>query len=222
MKTELLPFTRDQFLAVFATYNEAIWPLQIIAYLIGSGILVLLYWRSPQSGRLITAGLALMWIWTGIAYHVVFFSAINAAAYGFGAIFVIEALLLIYYGAIRSTLQFAVPTTAPGWIGATLAIYSTLLYPLIGTWTGHQYPALPMFGITPCPVTLFTLGMLLLTTSRIPILLLVVPLIWSLIGGSAAYILSIAQDWVLLLSGVVVVPLLVLRDRRRVQGEIKN
>jgi len=31
----LLPFTPDQFLEVFATYKLAVWPAQLIAYLLG-------------------------------------------------------------------------------------------------------------------------------------------------------------------------------------------
>ena len=31
----MLPFTAEQFLAVFVNYNNAIWPSQIAAYLLG-------------------------------------------------------------------------------------------------------------------------------------------------------------------------------------------
>ena len=48
----------------------------------------------------------------------------------------------------------------------------------------HSYPGAPTFGITPCPVTLFTFGLLLLATTPVPWLLLVIPVAWSLVGGS--------------------------------------
>ena len=211
----MLPFTREQFLAVFATYNGSVWPAQIIAYVVGIGIVALLSWRSARSGRFIAAGLASMWLWTGIAYHGLFFSAINDAALAFAALFVIEAALLAYFGVVRTDLRFGPPTDAPGWLGAAFVAYASIVYPALGLLTGHTYPEMPMFGITPCPVTLFTFGMLLLTTARVSAWLLVVPLVWSLIGGSAAFALSIPQDWVLLFSGLVVVPLIILRDRRR-------
>jgi hypothetical protein len=48
----------------------------------------------------------------------------------------------------------------------------------------------------------------------VPRRLLAIPLLWSLIGGSAAFLLGVPQDWLLLFSGVVTV--LVLRfDRVR-------
>jgi hypothetical protein len=83
---------------------------------------------------------------------------------------------------------------------------------LVGILSGHGWPQVPMFGVTPCPVTLFTFGLLLMTRSPVSGWLLAIPFLWSLIGGSAAIALSVPQDWVLLVSGIIAVPLLVLRD----------
>lgn len=73
----MLPFTRDAFIAVFVDYNEAVWPLQVLAYLIGVSIAALLFRPALASGRLIAAGLAAMWLWTGIVYHGIYFSTIQ-------------------------------------------------------------------------------------------------------------------------------------------------
>ncbi len=72
-----------------------------------------------------------------------------------------------------------------------------------------------MFGITPCPVTLFTFGLLLLTTRTVPRRLLVIPFLWSLVGGSAAMLLGMPQDWPLLFSGIATTAILLTRDRAR-------
>jgi hypothetical protein len=79
---------------------------------------------------------------------------------------------------------------------------------------GHSSLELPMFGVTPCPVTIFTFGMLLLTRQPVPRLLLAIPVLWSLVGGSAAMLLRVPQDWLLLVSGAIAVALLIRRDRR--------
>ena len=71
-----------------------------------------------------------------------------------------------------------------------------------------------MFGITLCPVTIFTFGLFLLASSAHPRWLLVIPFVWSLIGGSAAVLLHVPQDWFLLFSGIAIVPI-VLRERRQ-------
>lgn len=213
----MLPFSRDQFIAVFAEYNVAVWPVQVIAYLLGVGAIVLLLLRSHTHDRIIGGVLAAMWLWTGIAYHWLYFSSINKAAFVFGALFVVQGLTFLLASVVRDPFRFGFPGGAIGWIGWALIVYAAVLYPLLGVWTGHTYPAMPMFGITPCPVTIFTFGLLLLTTAPVSRWHLVVPFVWSLIGGSAAFLLAIPQDWVLLISGVVTTTLLVVRDRGRRQ-----
>lgn len=211
----MLPFTHDQFLEVFRSYNLAVFPAQVFAYLLGFGMIALLLRPQPNASRLVSAGLAAMWLWTGIAYQGIFFSTINQIAVVFAIGFVLQAGVLVYFGVVRNELNFALPTTPLGWLGGVLVAYSAIFYPLIGLWAGQVYPAMPMFGIAPCPVVIFTFGLLLMTTSRVPAWVLIFPFLWSLIGGSAAVLLAVPQDWVLMASGVVTVPLVVLRDRRR-------
>jgi hypothetical protein len=211
----MLPFTQAQFLAVFAAYNAAIWPAQIAAYFLGLGAVFCLGRPSQTNGRIVSGVLAAMWLWTGIAYHGLFFSQINKAAFGFGLLFVVQGALIIDAGVIRSRLRFGLSNTLAGWVGLAFVAYAAVLYPLIGTATGHAFPELPMFGVTPCPVVIFTFGLLLLAANALPLWLLVVPFLWSLIGGSAAILLDVPQDWPLLASGFIAVPLIVMRNRRQ-------
>ncbi len=213
----MLPFDRDQFVAVFAAYNNTIWPVQIVAVALGLAMVILLFRNGVSHGRPIAFGLAAMWLWTGIAYHAIFFAAINPAAYLFAAFFAVEALLIAIHGASRVGMSFAPPRGIAGWVGIGLVAYSLLLYPLIG-WLADGVTELPMFGVTPCPVTLFTFGLFLLARPPMPVRLLVIPAIWSLIGGSAAILLAIPQDWPLLASGFVAVPLIMLRNRAERSG----
>jgi hypothetical protein len=213
----MLPFTTDQFLANLAAYNQAFWPVQLVALGLGGCAVVLLLLRPGMADRLITFILAAMWLWTGIAYHWLYFSRINQAAVVFGALFVAQAALLAHVG-IGKRLRFGRGFGPAAAVGIAFVGYAIVLYPLIGTWTGHAYPRTPAFGVTPCPVTIFTFGLLLLAKQPPPRPLLVVPLIWSLIGGSAAFLLGVPQDWLLLASGVIAVPLIVLGDRRHARA----
>lgn len=214
----MLPFTRAQFLVVFVVYNEVVWPAQVLAYLLGLLMVVLILWPSAHRSRVIATGLAAMWLWTGVAYHGMNFSAISNGAWGFAALFVAQGMLFIEAGVLRGRLAFGPCKGWTGWLGWALVAYSSMGYPLLGQVLGHGYPAMPMFGITPCPVTLFTFGLFLLTTEPVPRRLLVIPVIWSLIGGSAAFLLGIPQDWPLLFSGITVLALL-WRDRQRRRDE---
>ena len=71
-----------------------------------------------------------------------------------------------------------------------------MLYPLIGLAVGERYPTMPLFGISPCPLLVFTFGLLLLARSA-PWWLWIVPLAWAVVGGSAAVLLAVYQDWAL-------------------------
>src|SRR6476619_2828141 len=102
----MLPFTPEQFMSVFASYNAAMWPVQCLAYARGAIAFALAFRGGPRSDRAIVVILAIMWAYTGIGYHLTFFAAINTAAYGFGALFVIEAAGLGYAGVYRNRLNF--------------------------------------------------------------------------------------------------------------------
>lgn len=208
----MLPFSYEQFVQVFALYNENIFPAQVVAYLLAALMVAALFTRAT---RLVGAGLALMWLWTGIGYHWLHFSAINKAAWAFGALFVVQGLLFLFGSVAAPRLQFGKGRGAAGFMGWAYIGYATVIYPLVGMWTGHSYPQMPMFGVTPCPVTIFTFGLLLLVVSRVPLWLLAIPLVWSLIGGSAAFLLRVPQDWFLLVSGVAVIPIAMAQRSRR-------
>jgi hypothetical protein len=214
----MLPFTPEQFLAVFVNYNTAIWPIQIAAYLLGGVVVALLFRKTREGDRVIAGTLALMWLWTGLGYHGLSFSVINKAAYLFAALFIVQGCYFLYAGVYRCQIRFGLrPDLATG-VGAAFMAYAAMVYPLIGVATGHHYPEMPMFGVTPCPVTIFTFGLLLLAVRPLPRLLFVIPFVWSLIGGSAAILLHVPQDWLLLVSGCIAVPLIVFRDRQAIQG----
>jgi uncharacterized membrane protein YjjB (DUF3815 family) len=73
----------------------------------------------------------------------------------------------------------------------------------------------PLFGVAPCPTTIFTLGMLLLSNASWR--LFAIPLVWSIIGGSAAVLLGVPQDYGLILAGAVAAIFLITRGRPSVQ-----
>jgi len=200
----MLPFTREQFLAVFERYDAVAWPAAVVACLLAIGIVAAVLRPSDGRDRFAAVALAAMWIWTGVVYHALFFADINKAALGFAALFVVQGLLFVAWGASSRRLRLGSPGGWRGRIGWLLVEYATLIYPMLAIALGHNLAALPLFGITPCPLTLFTFGILLLTRDRVAWWLLVIPVAWSLVGGSAAFLLGIAPDWPLLLTGLVV------------------
>ena len=187
-----LPFTDAQFFAVFAAYNRAIWPAQVTAYVLGALAIALALKGGARNGRRVAGVLALFWLWMGVAYHWGHFSQINRLAYLFGAVFVLEGVLLAAV-AVRGGVTFRSRTGPRGALGLALVAYAAVIYPLIGHALGHGWPRAPMFGVAPCPTTIFTVG-LLLWAERVPRELVAIPVLWSLVGASAAVLLGVWED----------------------------
>lgn len=209
MKT---PFTREQFLEVFKNYNEAVFPMQIIFYFIS--VLAIYYAIKPtsKSNKIISAILSFFWIWIGIVYNFIFFTVINKAAYLFGTLFILQGILFAILGVFQNKLSFAFRFDKYGITGITLIAYALIVYPVFGFFLGHNYPYSPTFGL-PCPTTIFTLGLLLMCNKKCPVIILIIPLIWSIIGFSAAFNFGIYEDTALIVAGVLTFFMLLLKNR---------
>jgi hypothetical protein len=197
-----LPFTLQQFLDVFIRYNQAVWPMQVVLVLFALAAMLLSYKKIAATDKLITLILSFFWLWMGIVYHIIFFSEINKAANFFGSLFILEGLLILYYGLLSNSFRFRFRPGLAGYTGLALVLVALLLYPAIGYLLGHVYPASPTFGL-PCPTTIFTWGILLWSGKKVPLLLIIIPLLWSFIGFMAAVQLGIREDVLLLLAGIV-------------------
>ncbi len=209
-----LPFTSEQFFEVFARYNSAIWPAQWLLI----GLALIAVWLSipgsATSNRTVSGILAALWLWMGVVYHVAFFASINPAARAFGAVFVLQGILLLWMGVGTPRLLFRASFDVHGIIGGGLIVYALVAYPLIGYLAGHRFPATPTFG-APCPTTIFTLGLLLWIPGRVPWRVVVIPAAWAVIATFAAIRLSVPQDYGLAVAGVAAVALLARRSASR-------
>lgn len=192
----MLPFTQHQFFEVFARYNEAIWPAQLAAYGLGLLALAPAGRASRALSRFTLLSLAALWLWTGVVYHGVFFAEINPAATLFGVLFAAQTALL-GWSALRPPIVFHDRMSTGRLAGWAMIVYAVALYPIVNAASGHLYPHAPSFGLTPCPLVIFTFGVLALSQARTPWSLFVVPVAWAIIGGSAAVLLGVVADWAL-------------------------
>jgi uncharacterized membrane protein (UPF0136 family) len=206
-----LPFTVRDFLDLFGRYNSGIWPAQLVLY--GVAALIVILAVRQERPRLVPVLLATLWLWSGLVYHLTFFSAINPVAPLFGIVFLAQAGILLWDARGRTAgppaahASFAVPA------GKALVAYALIGYPLIGYLAGHHYPETPTFG-APCPTVIFTLGVLLWTRRELSWWLVAIPLVWTVVGTSAAVQLRVPQDYGLTIAGVATVLALAAGTRR--------
>ena len=213
-----IPFTIKQFLDVFETYNLAVFPMQILLYLLAFAAIILTFWRTKHSDRIINSILAFFWLWIGIAYHLIFFATINKAAYIFGIVSILQGIVFLYAGVLNVKLTYGFKPNVYSIIGAVFILYALLIYPLLSHYFGHTYPRNPTFGL-PCPTTIFTFGMLLWTTRSIPKYVLLIPFLWAIVGSNAAFSLGIKEDYGLIVAAALCVILVYIRDKHQSRGE---
>jgi hypothetical protein len=208
-----LPFTVDQFFEIFKSYNQAVFPVQFILILVALVAIFLTFKRGLWPDKITVLILSLLWAWMGVVYHILFFSMINKAAYLFGILNIFQAALFFYFGIIRNELSFRFGKNISGWIGAVLVGYALVIYPALGYFLGHRFPSSPTFGL-PCPTTIFSFGLLLWTTGRLRLIIMLFPVIWALIGTTAAIYLRVYEDFGLLFAGSIAFLLIAMRKNK--------
>jgi hypothetical protein len=212
----------EDFFSTLESYNEKVFPITILTYLLGLVAIYLVSRRSRQSSKFVSSILGFLWLWSGIVLHILFYGptyveflgmTIPGIWYFSGVLFVIQSLLFIVYGIVKNSLSFSLDISLYSIVGAIFVIYSMVIYPLIGFLTGYPYPKYPIFGSSPCPVTIFTLGLLLWTDKKIPLLVAIIPFIWGIMGIMPVLELSVYADIGLILSGIIGFLLILLQNR---------
>jgi hypothetical protein len=192
-----LPFTRTEFFDVFGAYNSALWPAALALWVLSVAVLVFAARSRKPQDRALSALLTVQWVWSALAFHAAFFAEVNPMAWAFAALFLAQAAAFGWHGVIRRRIRFS---TGHSWrhaIGGALIVYA-LAYPLINLAQADRLLREPTFGV-PCPTTILTIG-LLLPAAMPSWRLAVIPIVWSVIAGSASFLFGVYADVVLLLA----------------------
>jgi Family of unknown function (DUF6064) len=188
--TDFLLFSPRTYYRLIERYNEALWPAHLLALGLGLVIIWLLLRPTPWQGRAISVVLGLLWAWVAVEYLWRRYATINWAATYFGWAFLIESLLLAGIGGLRGGLAFRARRTAPAITGVGLFLFALLLYPLVALLGGRGWQQAEVFGLSPDPTVIGTLGLLLLTDGALRRWLLAVPLLWCLVSGATFWALA--------------------------------
>ena len=194
---DFLLFSARTYYRLFELYNRAIWPAQILALLLGLVILWRLHRPGGWQGSVVTVILAAGWLWTAWAYLLEHYDTINWAARYVAIGFVIEALLLLWTGAVRNWLLFQPYRDWVGRTGMGLFLFALMVQPLIGPLVGRDWKQAEIFGIAPDPTVLATLGILLTVDKRPQWGLMIIPLIWCALSGATLWSMGSSDAWIM-------------------------
>jgi Family of unknown function (DUF6064) len=220
--SDFLLFSARTYYRLFELYNRAIWPAQILAFMLGLVILWRLHRGSSRQGVVMVV-LAVGWLWTAWAYLVEHYDTINWAARYFAIGFVIEAGLLIWTGSVRNRLSFQPYKDWIGRAGMGLFLFALVGQPLIGPLVGRNWKQAEIFGVAPDPTVLATLGILLIMDKRPPWGLMIIPLIWCTLSGATLWTMGSPDAWLVSMAALGALGLAVYRVlSARGQGRIRE
>jgi hypothetical protein len=185
---DFLMFSPRAWYRLLQRHNEASWPMPVftlglgLALMIGSGIPGRPGRPLPWKGRLVPAVLAVLWAWVGWAFLWRRYAVINWAASYAAGLFALEALLLMWLGVVRRGWSVGQDRTVRRGLGGALLVASLLVYPALAPLFGRPWQQAEVFGISPDPTAMATIG-LLLREGRPRWPLLAVPIVWCAFSG---------------------------------------
>ena len=220
--SNFLLFSPRTYYRLFELYNAAIWPAQVAAFLLGLVILFCLLRPTPARSRLVFALLAGCWIWVAIAFEAKRYATINFAAVQFGWAFVIEAALLLLVILRKAKVSpersrgkdlpdRAISSEAGRGAGLLFIVYALALHPFAGLLSGRSWRGFEVFGVTPDPTAIATIGAVLLLERGRRWHLLVIPILWCVVSGFTLRAMKAPDGWILFAVAAAAVVLAVAR-----------
>ena len=213
---DFLLFSPRTYYRLFELYNAAIWPAQLIAFAAGLALLALPWLGGRHRGRVAAAILALCWAWVAWGFLYQRYQTINWAAVWIAAAFGVQAVLL---AAAVATDRLAPqrPQDLRSGAGYALLAWAVLLQPLLAPLLGRSWRQAELFGTTPDPTVVATLGILLLIRPQVwPVTaaLLPIPLLWCAFGGATLWAMRAPDAPVMPAAAVLALLLLLPRPVR--------
>jgi hypothetical protein len=194
--SDFLLFSPRTYYRLIERYNEALWPVHLLTLMLGCGLLVLLLRTRAGWPRVVWPTLALLWAWVAWAFLWQRYSTINWAAALLVPLFALQGLLLAWAGWVRKPAGLFTSGGAARVLGMVLLMASVVVYPVIAILAGRPWKQAEVFGMTPDPTAIATVGLTLLAGHRLRSSLLVIPVVWCLFSGLTLWAMSSPEAWV--------------------------
>ena len=178
--SDLILFSETAYYRQFEFYNQAIWPLHLVAGLFALSILYALFKKPEWAGRIVAIILVVSWLWVAVAFLYQRFYQIHVVADWYALGFVLQAGLLTRYGVINNRMSLDVNSQHRIIIASALLLLSLIIYPFIPFLGGRNWQEFEMFALAPDPTVIATLAILILY--KVPWAHFVIPLIWVILS----------------------------------------
>ncbi|RKY74631.1 hypothetical protein DRQ12_13025 [candidate division KSB1 bacterium] len=206
--------TSEEFWKLIHKYDAAIFPMQFI-FSIAAVVLVVFMVKKPSArlNRWINLFLVLCYLWIGVVFFLVHNKDLSIKMHYFQPIlmFIIAFLFALDLFLKRTNFKFS-NNHCHNSIMLFFMAYSIIGYPLIGWLLGHPYSVkiygdfsiwVPIFGVYPCPTTIFSLSLLSLALPQGDKKVMIPLLFWGLfsIMGPPLRIYGVYEDIGLFFAG---------------------
>ncbi|MEQ9327182.1 MAG: DUF6064 family protein [Rhodospirillales bacterium] len=204
----MIPYSGEVYAYLLAGYRDAYLAIEIAACLAIAALLVAGGRAGRPVWRIGAVALAAIWLWLGVGFYWQSYEPLNWAGRYLGWAAILQAALVMIWGAVAGRFQPASRlATFRQWLATAVLVLSALAGPLVGLFSGGAVVALQAVGVTPLATMAATLALLLLNRSPGPLWLLPVPaflLAWEAIRAGT---LGLMQDGVLVAVAAVVLVL---------------
>ena len=180
--SSFLPFSPRTYFRLHELYNAEIWPAHVVALALAIAIVAMVRRGGTASGRVVPVIVSACWLWVAWAFHVRRYATINWAATYFAAAFVLQAILLLWTGALRGRRTFD-PSTPLRRLGLSVLLFAVVVQPAVGLLAGRSLRQSEYFGVSPDPTVSATLAVLLMA-KRGGWTLWIIPLLWCAVSGA--------------------------------------
>ncbi|MCA1491251.1 hypothetical protein I6F11_09975 [Ensifer sp. NBAIM29] len=204
---DFLMFSPRVYVRLVESYNQAVWPLQVV--FIAGGLLALVL-AMTRNRAIVLPALAVAWVFCVWQFLWARYAVINWPASYAAAAFLLQAGLLI----VSSRWAGGPAPQAKRYYGGIgLMLFGLVAYPLLAPLAGRSLASAEVFGLMPDPTVATTLGGVLALSPKPPWLLLPIPLLWCAFSGLTLWALQDAGAWAPFATIVATLTLLLAGDR---------
>lgn len=184
--SDFLLFSPRTYYRLLELYNAEFWPVHLAALLLGAALVAATF---QGKTRIALAMLSACWLWVAWAFLFGHYATIHWAALWFALAFAAEGILLLLASAFAGAPQAHASRNRADRLGLGLLLFALMVLPWLGLLQGRTWKQIELFGMTPDPTALGTLGVLLVLAPRPPWrwLLWPIPAVWCAIAAATAW-----------------------------------